>query len=106
MGWRRTARPYGSQKLGQKQSPKHDQKFSPILLGSGRALRGWAERPSAQARRFYEPQKHNLFALGPNTSQEHSPKLAPILRPVSASLRLRCRSAGAARHPKVGRVCS
>ncbi len=67
-----------------------------------------------QARRFYEPQKHGQqFSL--NRSPEpspmlgstrrenrkrfsrlknrHCPKLAPILRPVSASLRLRFRSA-------------
>ncbi len=96
-------------------------------------------RPSAQARRFYEPQKHNLFARGPKLNKKHhpihspllgparlenrfrfsslknnrSPKFAPILRPVSASLRLRCRSAtfsspaailGISRAP-AGRIC-
>ena len=33
----------------------------------------------------------------PKGSQEHSPKLAPVLRPVSASLRLRYRSAAFSR---------
>ena len=90
----------------QRFSPNHDQRFSPILSVSGCALRGWAERPSAQARRFYEPQKHGQ-QLGParreNRSRfsrlknKHSPKHSPVLRPVSASLRLRYRSAAFSR---------
>ncbi len=34
---------------------------APILSGSGSALPGWAERPSTQAQRFEEPQKHAPF---------------------------------------------
>ena len=43
----------------------------------------------------------------PKGSQEHSPKLAPVLRPVSASLRLRLRSAAAVARGnscRIGRV--
>ena len=63
-------------------------------------------RPSAQARRFYEPQKHDQ-QLGPTQHENrlrfscpknsHSPKPSPVLRPVSASLRLRFRSAAFSR---------
>ena len=68
-----------------------------------------------QARRFYEPQKHNQKP-GPARQEnrlrfsrpknEHGPKLVPVLRLVCASLRLRFRSAAAARHPQDGRAYS
>ena len=47
--------------------------------------------------------RENRFRFS-RPKNRHSPKLAPVLRPVSASLRLRYRSAGAARHPKDGRA--
>ncbi|WP_300853272.1 hypothetical protein, partial [uncultured Rikenella sp.] len=50
---------------------------------------GVGQRPSAQARRFYEPQRHDQ-QLGP---ARRGPKNSPVLRTVSASLRLRYRSA-------------
>ena len=68
-----------------------------------------------QARRFYEPQKHGQ-QLSPTRRENRnrfsrlknrrSPKFAPVLGPVSAPLRLRCRSAGAARHSKDGCIYS
>ena len=88
MGWRRTARLKEPQKLG----PKPGQQLSPIHCPNLSPMLGPARR-----------ENRNRFSHPKNSC---SPKLAPVLRPVFASLRLRCRSAGAARHPKDGRVCS
>ncbi len=89
--------------------------FTAQSFGFGLRAPGVGRRPSAQARRFYEPQKH-VQQLGParlenqlrfsSPKNSHSPKHSPVLRPVSASLRLRFRSAGAARHAKAGSVYS
>ncbi len=57
-------------------------------------------KPHARPARL---ENRNRFS---SLKNNRSPKLAPVLRPVSASLRLRCRSAGAARHAKTGRVYS
>ena len=73
----RPARPFGSQE------------HSMFLSGSGCALRGWAEGPARRENR-------NRFSRPKN---EH----APGLRPVSASLRLRCRSAAFSR--ALGKSC-
>ncbi len=78
VGWRRTARPKGSQeqcpKPGQQLSPIHCPNLSPMLSPARRENRLRFSRPK----------------------NEHSPKLAPVLCPVSASLRLRFRSAALA----------
>ncbi len=73
VGWRRTARLYEPQKLSQQFNPKQSPPHSPML--------GLARRENRI--RFSRPKN------------KHSPKLVPVLRPVSASLRLRCRSATA-----------
>ena len=57
-------------------------------------------KPHARPARL---ENRNRFS---SLKNNRSPKLAPVLRPVSASLRLRCRSAGAARHSKDGRIYS
>ena len=64
-------------------------KAPPNSFGFGPRAPGVGQRPSAQARRFYEPQRHDQ-QLGP---ARRGPKNSPVLRPVSASLRLRFRSA-------------
>ncbi len=93
MGWRRTARLKEPQELGQQINPKiqHNSqlKTRPILLGSGCALRGVGQRPSAQARRFYEPQRHDQ-QLGPTRREnKHSPALRPVSAFTAAPLSLR-----------------
>ncbi len=75
VGWRRTARPKGSQE----QCPKPGQQLSPIHCPNLRPMLGPARRENRF--RFSRPKN------------SRSPKLAPVLRPVSASLRLRCRFA-------------
>ena len=64
MGWRRTARPKGSQKPNQQISTKHEQRFSLILSGSGCGVRpghqrcpaaGPAVRRTAKARSTARP---------------------------------------------------
>ncbi len=75
VGWQRTARLCESQKLGQMPGHQHSSTHHPNSspkLGPARL-----ENRS----RFSSPKNR------------HVPKLAPTLRPVSASLRLRCRSA-------------
>ncbi len=114
---------WGGGELRGSASRKSNNPFtSPILSGSGCALPGWAERPSAQARRLVEPQRYDQKQspkhrpnpsplLGParldnrsrfsspknKHSPIHGPKQSPVLRPVSASLRLRSRSAAFSR---------
>ncbi len=68
---------------------------APVLRGSS------SERPPAplmrrsrRGRRFREP-RYSLSAQ--SSAKKHSPTHRPILRPVSASLRLRCRSAAFSR---------
>ena len=100
---------------------------APPYFGFGLRAPGVGRRPSAQARRFYEPQKqHFLYYPNPLGSSSARPpraakaspsprtaipqgiallalslkrgkKHSPTLRPVSASLRLRCRSAAFSR---------
>ncbi len=109
-------RPYAGGGSGPR-DPKGSQKLGPVLrpnsVGFGLRAPRVGRRPSAQARRFYEPQKHDQ-QLSPTRRENRSrfsrpknsrsPKHSPVLRPVSASLRLRFRSAGAARHAKDERV--
>ena len=95
-----------TQRVAQELSLTH----RPNSVGFGLRALGVGQRPSAQARRLCEPQKHDQQLspthsplLGParrenrirfsRLKNKHSPKLAPVLRPVSASLRLRFRSA-------------
>ena len=95
-----------TQRVAQELSLTH----RPNSVGFGLRALGVGQRPSAQARRLCEPQKHDQQLspthsplLGParrenrirfsRLKNKHSPKLAPVLRPVSVSLRLRCRSA-------------
>ncbi len=106
-----------------KAMPKARPKVQSNSVGFGLRAPGVGRRPSAQARRFYEPQKHGPFVLGappprrclralrsgslyPNKRPAIplgialfalSLKLAPKHCPVSASLRLRCRSAAFSR---------
>ena len=85
-----------------KAMPKARPKVQSNSVGFGLRAPGVGRRPSAQARRFYEPQKHsqqlglarreNRFRFS-RPKNSRSPKHSPVLRPVSASLRLRCRSA-------------
>ncbi len=108
-GWLRPARPVGSQELGffllgsssgaspgarLRRSLRAEDGDSgrnrAIRLGLNRRVEAASKRRVAGLRggrlrpaRLYEPQKH-------------SPKFDPILRPVCASLRLRCRSAALA----------
>ena len=71
---------WGGVELRGSASRKSNNPFTtPILSGSGCALRGWAERPSTQARRFYEPQE-----LSPTCHSKFTPlftKLAKIQLP-------------------------
>ena len=82
----RPARPKGSQKHNQQVQPcrPSGSKTAGPTATSVAGLRCGRLRPA----RLYEPQKH---------SKLFSPKLAPVLYPVFASLRLRCRSAALAR---------
>ena len=85
-----------------RQHPIHRPRFARFGLRAPRV----GQRPSAHARRFEEPQKH-VQQLGPTRREnrsrfsrlknKHSPKHSPVLRPVSASLRLRFRSAAFSR---------
>ncbi len=79
VGWRRTARLKEPQKLGpkpgQQQSPKHRPTHSRLLSPARRENRNRFSRPK----------------------NKRSPKLTLVLRPMSASLRLRCRSAAFSR---------
>ena len=94
------------------------------LSGSGCALRGWAEgparKPGGSTNRAIRSQFKRSKPAGPTATlvaglcggrlrpaQLKEPqKLGPKHRPVSTSLRLRCRSAGAARHSKDKRIYS
>ena len=76
--------PKGSQEHYPKPSPTHSPNLIPML------------GPAQHENRF-------RFSCPKNN---RSPKPSPILRPVSASLRLRLRSAAAAQHLKDGRIYS
>ena len=84
-GWRRTARPERVAEARPK-APPHSVAF--VLSSSGRSLRGLK-----RAWRVAGLRGRRLRPARLCESQEHSPKLAPVPCPVSASLRLRCRSA-------------
>ncbi len=86
-GWRRTARPCGSHQLRTKHSqqqpnsPPNFQPYSACSPSPRSRYAAWATRPATLR------------------SQELYPK--PKHRPVSTSLRLRCRSAGASGHSEI-----
>ena len=88
MGWRRTARLSESQEHGPFLGVTTTSFTAPVLSNSSSARPPRAANASPSPRTAI-PSGIALLALALNSS----PKLAPILRPVSASLRLRCRSA-------------
>ncbi len=90
-----------------KEPQKHDQELSPILSCSACRLGDKAGDPKGSQEHCpsprHLPRQNSRPILGParrenrfrfsRLKNRHGPKLAPVLRPVSASLRLRCRSA-------------
>ena len=92
--------------------PKRSQEHNPFVLGAPPRAANASPSPRtailriallALAPKLGPARRENRFRFS-RPKNRHSPKLDPVLRPVSASLRLRYRSAGAARHPKDGRA--
>ncbi len=84
----------GRRPSAQARRPLRSQEHSPftVLRNSSSARPPRAAKASPSPRTAI-PHGIALLALSPKPSQKQSPKHAPVFRPVSASLRLRCRSA-------------
>ena len=82
---------YEPQKHGQQLGLNHDQKFSPILSGSGCALPGWAEGPARRpgdpkgSQQFHPPHRPFITTFCHVRLVAHSPEAQPTDQPKARS---------------------
>ncbi len=87
----RPARLCEPQEHGQQFSPNHDQRFSPILSGSGCALPGWAEGPARRpgdpkgSQQFHPPHRPFITTFCHVRLVAHSPEAQPTDQPNARS---------------------